>query len=130
MSNVVWINSEDAWRRAAGSTLSRVRSMAEVVFERELERMFAEALAFADADYFAARVEQRLDRRWTARQVLIGGLGMVGGVIGGGQLFGTGLGARPGGVPPGPGQVGTPGLPGVSPAALTRGQPRPRGGGG
>lgn len=73
--------------------------MAEVVFERELERMFAEAPAFVDAEYFAMRVEQRLDRGWTARRMLIGGLGLVGGLIGGGQLLASGVMSRIGSLP-------------------------------
>ena len=93
--------------------------MAEVVFERELERMFAEAPAFADADYFAARVEQRLDRGWTARRVLIGGLGMVGGVIGGAQLLGTGLVARLGALPTDSAKLVTASLQDVLPADFT-----------
>ena len=60
-------------------------------FERELDRMFADAPVFADADRFARRVDERLGRGWTFRRVLIGGLGLMGGVIGGGQLLGSGL---------------------------------------
>jgi hypothetical protein len=68
--------------------------MPDFAFERELDRMFAEAPAFADADLFAARVDDRLDRGWTFRRLLIGGFGVMGGVIGGGQIIGSGLGAR------------------------------------
>ena len=60
-------------------------------FERELDRMFADAPVFADADLFTRRVDERLGRGWTFRRVLIGGLGLLGGVIGGGQLLGSGL---------------------------------------
>lgn len=65
--------------------------MAEVIFERELERMFAEAPTMPDADLFAIRVGERLQRGWTFRRLTIGGLGLVGGVIGGAQLLGGGL---------------------------------------
>jgi len=65
--------------------------MAERAFEMELDRMYAEAPGFADADLFAARVETRLDRGWTFRRMLIGGLGIAGGLIGGAQILGSGL---------------------------------------
>ena len=42
--------------------------MAELDFERRLERLFAETPAYADDDAFAERVERRLDRGWTARR--------------------------------------------------------------
>ena len=57
----------------------------------ELDRMFAEAPAFADGHLFAARVEAALDRGWTFRQFVIGGLGIAGGLIGGAQILGSGL---------------------------------------
>jgi len=65
--------------------------MAELIFERELNRMFAEAPELADANLFALRVDERLQRGWTVRRLLIGGLGMAGGVVGGAQLLGGGL---------------------------------------
>ncbi|HWA61807.1 MAG TPA: hypothetical protein VG939_10550 [Caulobacteraceae bacterium] len=65
--------------------------MAERDFEMALDRLFAEAPAFGDADLFALRVEDRLDRGWTFRRLLIGGLGMAGGLIGGGQILSTNL---------------------------------------
>lgn len=61
--------------------------MAEVDFERRLERLFAEAPELPDAGAFAARVERRLDAGWTARRWLIGAAGGVGGVIGASQLM-------------------------------------------
>ena len=60
--------------------------MAELDFERRLERLFAETPAMPDAEAFAQRVEQRLNRGWTARRLLIGAAGGVGGVIGASQL--------------------------------------------
>ncbi len=60
-------------------------------FEIELDRWFGEAPAFADSDLFALRVEARLDRGWSFRQFLIGGLGVVGGLILVGQILGSGL---------------------------------------
>ena len=65
--------------------------MAELNFERELNRMFAEAPELGDANLFALRVDERLQRGWTVRRVLIGGLGVAGGVVGGAQLLGGGL---------------------------------------
>jgi len=61
--------------------------MAEVDFERRLERLFAEGPELADAGAFAERVERRLDAGWTARRWLIGAAGVVGGVIGASQLM-------------------------------------------
>ena len=68
--------------------------MADKTFEMDLERRFAAAPIFPDADAFAMRVTARLDRGWTFRQLLIGGLGVVGGLIGAGQLLGSGLPSR------------------------------------
>ncbi len=65
--------------------------MADRTFEMQLDRLFAESPAFADADLFALRVEERLDRGWTFRQFVIGGLGIAGGLIGGAQILGSGL---------------------------------------
>ena len=61
--------------------------MAEIDFERRLERLFGDAPDLADATAFAQRVEQRLDRGWTARRWLIGAAGLAGGVIGASQLM-------------------------------------------
>ena len=61
--------------------------MAELDFERRLERLFSEAPELADAGSFAERVERRLDAGWTARRWLIGAAGVVGGVIGASQLM-------------------------------------------
>ena len=67
--------------------------MADPDFERRLERLFAETPASADAGAaaFAAGVEARLGRGWTARRWLIGAAGVVGGVIGASQLMMSGL---------------------------------------
>ena len=61
--------------------------MAEVDFERRLERLFAEAPELPDAGSFAERVERRLNAGWTARRWLIGAAGVIGGVIGASQLM-------------------------------------------
>ena len=61
--------------------------MAEVEFERRLERLFTDAPELADAGAFGDRVERRLDRGWTARRTLIGVAGVAGGVIGASQLI-------------------------------------------
>jgi hypothetical protein len=71
--------------------------MAERNFELELGRMFAEAPALPDAGLFALRVDERLNRGWTLRRVMIGGMGVAGGVIGGVQILGDGLLERLGG---------------------------------
>ena len=62
--------------------------MADLDFESHLERLFAEAPAFPDADRFAARVEARLDRAWTVRRLMIGTFGLVGGVIAASEMLG------------------------------------------
>lgn len=64
--------------------------MAEASFEARLERMFAETPAMRDADLFTLQVIDRLDRGWTARRLLIGVMGAVGGVIGSAQILGSG----------------------------------------
>jgi len=61
--------------------------MAEVDFERRLERLFAEAPELPDAAAFAERVQRRLNTGWTARRWLIGAAGGLGGVIGASQLI-------------------------------------------
>ena len=63
--------------------------MPEASFDYALERMYAEATPRPDADLFTARVLERLDRGWTARRLLIGTMGAIGGVIGAGQVLGT-----------------------------------------
>ena len=65
--------------------------MADKTFEVELDRLFSENPAFADADLFAMRVETSLERGWTFRRYLIGGLGCAGGLIGAIQLMGYGV---------------------------------------
>lgn len=60
--------------------------MAEIDFERRLERLFAQHPDLPDAQAFADRVERRLDRGWNLRRWLIGAAGMAGGVIGASQL--------------------------------------------
>lgn len=63
--------------------------MAEPSFEFQLERMFAEAPAAPDADLFTAIVMGRLDRGWTTRRVVIGGMGLIGGIVGAAQVVGS-----------------------------------------
>src|SRR3979409_399204 len=87
MSNVVWINSERDWRLRAQQLWKRGVAMAEVDFERRLERLFAEGPEVPDAGAFAERVERGFDAGWTARRWLIGAAGVIGGVIGASQLM-------------------------------------------
>jgi hypothetical protein len=61
--------------------------MADLDFERRLERLFGETPHLADAQAFADLVERRLDRGWTARRWLIGAAGLAGGVVGASQLL-------------------------------------------
>lgn len=61
--------------------------MADLEFERRLERLFNEPPAFSDEKTFAALVEQKLDRGWSIRRWTIGAAGLVGGVIGASQLI-------------------------------------------
>jgi hypothetical protein len=65
--------------------------MADRTFEMELERLFGEQTAFPDADLFALRVESSLDRGWTFRNLLIGGLGLAGGLLASMQIMGAGV---------------------------------------
>ncbi len=65
--------------------------MADRNFEVHLDRLFDQSPGFADADLFAVRVNDRLDRGWSMRRLLIGGLGTVGGLIGVYQVLGSGL---------------------------------------
>jgi len=65
--------------------------MADRTFEMELDRLFGEHPAFPDADLFALRVQSSLERGWTFRNLLIGGLGLVGGLLGAIQLMGYGV---------------------------------------
>jgi len=91
--------------------------MAELDFERRLERLFAEAPAMADEDAFARRVERRLERGWTARRLVIGAAGGVGGVIGASQLFMSGFAERMEVASQGSAKVLTAGLREVAPHA-------------
>jgi hypothetical protein len=61
--------------------------MAEIEFERRLERLFADAPDLADAGAFADRVERRLNTGWQTRRWLIGAAGVAGGIIGASQLI-------------------------------------------
>jgi len=61
--------------------------MAELEFERRLERLFAEAPAFSDEKAFAVSVERKLDRGWTLRRWMIGAAGFTGGLIGASQII-------------------------------------------
>ncbi len=61
--------------------------MAELEFERRLERLFAEPPAFSDEKAFAMSVERKLNRGWNIRRWTIGAAGLAGGVIGASQLI-------------------------------------------
>jgi hypothetical protein len=54
--------------------------------------MFAEApAATPDADIFTLKVLERLDRGWSARRFLIGAMGVLGGLVGGYEILGSGV---------------------------------------
>lgn len=55
--------------------------MPEDSFENELERMFAQAPAFADEEMFAQRVGRRIERLQRLRRWLYGGAAAAGGLI-------------------------------------------------
>lgn len=61
--------------------------MAELEFERRLERLFNEPPTLAGEGAFAALVEQKLNRGWTLRRGIIGAAGLIGGVVGASQLI-------------------------------------------
>jgi len=61
--------------------------MAELEFERRLERLFAAPPNFADDEAFAVAVEKKLTRGWNLRRWIIGVAGLTGGVIGASQLI-------------------------------------------
>jgi hypothetical protein len=65
--------------------------MADPEFDARLLRLFADAPEFADADGFARRIEDRLDRSWTVRRLLIGAAGLGGGAIAVAQTLGAHL---------------------------------------
>ena len=65
--------------------------MAERSFEVELESWFHDGQRLPDSALFAERVTGRLERAWTFRRLVIGGLGLVGGLIGGAQVLDSGV---------------------------------------
>jgi hypothetical protein len=65
--------------------------MADRIFEARLEAAFAETPVLADADLFALKVHDALERNWVLRRMVIGALGVLGGLIGGAQLLRSGL---------------------------------------
>jgi hypothetical protein len=65
--------------------------MAEIDFERRLERLFAQSPELPDCVQFAERVEGKLNRGWMARRWLIGAAGVVGGAAGASQLFASNI---------------------------------------
>jgi len=66
----------------------------ERAFEARLDRLFAQAPAFGDADLFTLRVSDRLNRGWSLRAGLIGALGVAGGMVGVYQALESGVFAR------------------------------------
>ena len=65
--------------------------MAEIDFERRLDRLFAQHPELPDASAFAAGIEKKLARGWNLRRWLIGAAGLAGGVVGTVQLMGSGF---------------------------------------
>jgi hypothetical protein len=68
--------------------------MADPSFEHALHRLFQDAPVLPDAGRFAARIEARLEREWTARRILIGLGGAAAGVAAMWQLMGASTLAR------------------------------------
>jgi hypothetical protein len=68
--------------------------MPDRALEADLESWFADSPPLPDAALFASRVTGRLERDWTVRRFVIGGLGLIGGLIGGAQVLDSGLLAR------------------------------------
>ena len=60
-------------------------------FDPMIERLFARPPAMPDAEGFARRVEERLDRGWKMRTWALGGAGAVGGLIAVSQTVSSGL---------------------------------------
>lgn len=65
--------------------------MPEREFESSLERMLRDTPTLPDADRFAARVQQRLDRGWALRRWSIGAAGAIGGAVAITQTLGADL---------------------------------------
>lgn len=55
--------------------------MADARFEHELSRLFAEAPPAPDAEFFALRVRERLDRDWMLRRMFVGLAGAAAGAV-------------------------------------------------
>src|ERR1700693_4001787 len=91
MSNVVWISSGNGWPGRSRMTGRGAIIMAELEFEAKLDRMFAQAPHFPDAAIFALKVDHRLERGWTVRRTLIGGLALFGGLFGVAQVVSSGV---------------------------------------
>lgn len=67
--------------------------MSDPRFELELQRLFAEAPSRPDAELFALRVADRLERSWTLRRLGVGLAGAAAGAValwqlGGAQVLG------------------------------------------
>ncbi len=60
-------------------------------FEARLEQLFAEPMRFDDETAFAGRVQGRLGRGQTTRNLLIACAGLVGGVVAVGQVVNANL---------------------------------------
>jgi hypothetical protein len=65
--------------------------MADPDFDARLLRLFAQDPEIGDADGFARRIEDRLDRSWAVRRLLIGAAGLGGGAIAVAQTVGAHL---------------------------------------
>jgi hypothetical protein len=80
-------------------------SEGERAFESRLDRLFADPPEFGDAELFALRVSDRLDRRWSVRGAAIGALGLIGGMVVVTQAASSGLIARAQSLPQASGAV-------------------------
>lgn len=55
--------------------------MSDFDFDARLERLFSQPPRVSDPAVFARRVEDRLDREWSMRRLLIGAAGVVGAAL-------------------------------------------------
>jgi hypothetical protein len=68
--------------------------MSDFEFEARLEHLFSHPPAVTDPGVFAAQLQERLERGWALRRIVIGAAGILGGAVAASQAFGSGVLAR------------------------------------